>query len=548
MMVSAVTNPASASRLLQRLAGQLRPLGLTVSLFEPSGQAMLSPSFAGEFCRLMCGQKKVGLEAMSLLAQRACQEQSPCSGPGPCGCCILAVPMRQRRKLAAAVACFLVRRTPESEELARVCSQVHLDQAAAGDLARQVRLHDEASADVLGRMLDWLIQDEQAAEVAHEELAMLSTNLATTYEELSLLYRISGSVKVNQKADEFFQNLCRELIEVMGLQAAAVVLAPRPHSDEAEQVVHAGQLPLTPAQLAQVVRRYLAPRLTAGKPIVDNQFAQHAAHLGAKVEQIRTLVAVPLLSGGSSKGVLVGINKAAGEFDSPDIKLASSLSGQAAVFLENHHLYQDLQDLLMGVLHALTASIDAKDPYTCGHSRRVAVISRRLAEMSGFDPHHAQRIYLAGLLHDIGKIGMPESVLCKIGRLDELEYQKVKRHPEVGAMILKGIRQLEDVVPAILHHHERVDGRGYPSGLAGREVPPEALIVGLADSFDAMTSCRTYRSAMPLPAVLAEIRRGSGTQFDPRAVEHLLSLDLPAFLGELREISTAQAEAFGVNA
>jgi putative two-component system response regulator len=203
------------------------------------------------------------------------------------------------------------------------------------------------------------------------------------------------------------------------------------------------------------------------------------------------------------------------------------------VFLTNNMLYADLQDLLMGVLHALTATIDAKDPYTCGHSNRVAIISKRLAESMGLPAQRVQQIYLAGLMHDIGKIGVPESVLCNPGRLTPQEYEAVKKHPALGAKILGGIRQLDDVIAGILYHHERLDGRGYPQGLYGDEVPLDARIIGLADCFDAMSSDRTYRKALPLEAVVNEVRKCAGTQFAPEVVAHLLDWDLENLLKEL---------------
>jgi HD-GYP domain-containing protein (c-di-GMP phosphodiesterase class II) len=249
-------------------------------------------------------------------------------------------------------------------------------------------------------------------------------------------------------------------------------------------------------------------------------------------------VAAPLVISDQYHGAVIAFNKIDGEFDSADLKLISSISGQATIFLENRHLYEDVQDLLMGSLHALTASIDAKDPYTCGHSRRVAIVSRKLAQLFGFDEHHAERVYLAGLMHDVGKIGIPEAVLCKPGKLTSSEYKTMQRHPEIGATILSGIRQMEDLIPVILHHHERLDGGGYPAGLSSGEIPIEAMIVGLADSFDAMTSSRTYRNTMPLTAVITEIRRCSGTQFDPRLAELLLSLDLEDVLTQIRTTGT----------
>jgi len=457
---------------------------------------------------------------------------------------MIALPIRQRRRLIATmVACFPTRQTPDSEQFARACDMAHVDGQAMAELCRQAAVHDGSDAACIGAVLEWLIEDEQAKTVAEAELATLSAHLANTYEELSMLYRVSGSMKVTRSSTEFFDGICRELMGVIHLEATAVWLNRREPSEPADQLVYAGDLPVTREQLEHIVGHYLSPRLAAsGKAMVDNEFATHAAHLGDKAGRIRTLIAVPLMSADNFKGVLLGINKLAGEFDSIDQKLISSITSQAAVFVESYHLYEDLQDLLMGMLHALTASIEAKDRYTCGHARRVALASRKLAELSGFDAYRVGRLYLAGLLHDVGKIGIPETVLLKTGRLTDEEYATVKRHPEVGAGILGGIRQIEDIVPAVLHHHERPDGRGYPKGLAGSEIPVEALIVGLADSFDAMTSSRTYRSAMPLQAVMVEVRRCSGTQFDPALVEMLLSLDLAEFLDELREASAADAE------
>jgi HD-GYP domain-containing protein (c-di-GMP phosphodiesterase class II) len=242
---------------------------------------------------------------------------------------------------------------------------------------------------------------------------------------------------------------------------------------------------------------------------------------------------VPLISDRKPIGVLIGFNKCSGDFDSIDLKLISSIGSQTAIFLEYSRLYADMEDLLMGVLHAMTASIDAKDPYTCGHSQRVALISKRLAEACDLSADRVQRIYLAGLLHDVGKIGVPESLLRKPGKLTPEEYDMVKNHPVIGAKILGGIRQLEDVLVGIIAHHERLDGKGYPNGLKGEAVPLEGRILGLADCFDAMTSDRTYRKRLSLEETAEEIRRNVGTQLDAVLVEKLLSMDLKVFMDEL---------------
>ncbi|MDY6914507.1 MAG: HD domain-containing protein, partial [Planctomycetota bacterium] len=394
--------------------------------------------------------------------------------------------------------------------------------------------HSAEEADDFLRVLNWMLKREQSIQVSREELTNLSTNLAATYEELSLLYRVSGTMGVTQKPEEFLQNVCCELLEVMNIEAAVGIVYAHPPAIPRDIITVAGQIDWADEQIRNLATVHITPNFTDKNcAILDNEFAcTQNADLDREVSN---LIAMPLMADGAPMGMLVGLNKLAGEFDSVDLKLINAVGNQAVVFLANNRLYADLQDLLMGVLHALTATIDAKDPYTCGHSQRVAMVSKRIAAECGLPASKVQRIYLCGLLHDIGKIGVPESTLRKSGKLTDEEYDYVKRHPEIGAKILSGIRQLDDVIAGILTHHERPDGRGYPQGLSREELPIEGLIVGLADCFDAMSSDRTYRKAMPLEAVIQEIRGHAGTQFDPDVVEKFLAMDLEKFCQELKK-------------
>jgi HD-GYP domain-containing protein (c-di-GMP phosphodiesterase class II) len=230
-------------------------------------------------------------------------------------------------------------------------------------------------------------------------------------------------------------------------------------------------------------------------------------------------------------GLMVAINRIdKPDFDSTDVKLFNSVASGCAVFIENGRLFNDLKELFIGSLKALTSSIDAKDNYTRGHSERVAFISRwiaeRLAEKEPLDQERIHKIYLAGLLHDIGKIGIEEVVLRKDGALTKHEWDRIKAHPSIGASILNAIKQMRDIVPGVLSHHERVDGKGYPQGLSGEQIPLISKIVGLADSFDAMTSKRTYRDAKTLEEALVEIERGLGKQFDQNIGRVFLDSDV----------------------
>jgi putative nucleotidyltransferase with HDIG domain len=173
---------------------------------------------------------------------------------------------------------------------------------------------------------------------------------------------------------------------------------------------------------------------------------------------------------------------------------------------------------------ALSDALDAKDRYTAGHSRRVAEYSLCIAGNMKLEEKDLQLLKKSALLHDIGKIGVPDVILHKGSELTDEEFAAVKAHPEIGANILKPVEAFKDLVPAVYCHHERFDGKGYPRGIQGEDIPLNARIISVADSFDAMTSNRSYRSAFSREAALAEIERNKGVQFDPRIADIFIGL------------------------
>jgi putative nucleotidyltransferase with HDIG domain len=201
------------------------------------------------------------------------------------------------------------------------------------------------------------------------------------------------------------------------------------------------------------------------------------------------------------------------------LELASQTIGQQNEKLEAAS--QLVIERSTAALEALSATVDARDAYTAGHSRRVRAFSLVLGTELGLSAEELEMLSQAALLHDIGKIGVPDAVLLKEGALTQAEWLAMKSHPEEGARIIERLGYLDDVVPAIRHHHERLDGRGYPHGLHGDEIPLAARIIHVADSLDAMLTKRVYRGAMTLQATLDEIRRGTGTDFCPRCVRAL---------------------------
>lgn len=184
------------------------------------------------------------------------------------------------------------------------------------------------------------------------------------------------------------------------------------------------------------------------------------------------------------------------------------------------------QEELMSLVSALSQSLDARDPYTAFHSENVAYYSYEIAKAMKYSKKDCLNIYLGGLLHDVGKIGIPESVLNKPSRLTNEEFEQMKKHPEIGYQILKKIPYIRNngILDMVLYHHEKFDGGGYPRGLKEEEIPIFARIMCVADSFDAMTSQRVYRKKIDVDYAIQELKRGRGTQFDPQVVNVFLQL------------------------
>jgi HD-GYP domain-containing protein (c-di-GMP phosphodiesterase class II) len=176
----------------------------------------------------------------------------------------------------------------------------------------------------------------------------------------------------------------------------------------------------------------------------------------------------------------------------------------------------------MGPLFVLCAAIERRDPYTLGHSTRVTALARTIAARLRCERDELEALELGGPLHDIGKLTISDEVLLKPGRLDERELEQIRVHPAAGARLIRGVSSLRAALPCVLHHHERWDGGGYPDGLAGTEIPLSARILAVADAFDAMTSTRPYRDAMPAADAVDEVGRCAGTQFDPDATSAFL--------------------------
>ena len=235
-------------------------------------------------------------------------------------------------------------------------------------------------------------------------------------------------------------------------------------------------------------------------------------------------VSVPVLYRGELLGVLTFCNQRSNAFSKADMITVEALSSSIALGLRMGQIRKESNCHYLACIQGLINALEAKDPSTKGHSLRIAHFSREIGRSLSFSKDRRDRLEIAARLHDIGKIGLPEQILNKREPLTEEEWTLVRRHPAIGAEILHGIPALKDVSRLVEAHHERFDGRGYPHGLMGEDIPLESRIISVADTFDAMISIRPYRRQLTGEQALGEVCRSAGSQFDPRVVEAFKSI------------------------
>lgn len=398
--------------------------------------------------------------------------------------------------------------------------------------------------EALSEMLNLLAEKCCAVANAEGQVDMVSNELSRAYEELVLLHRLGTNMRISEADASFLQMACDNLTDIVAVEGVAILLEKTADNEKRFSLAAGSGMIDADDRMTAMVYTMLTKEIKCGKEMLLDS-SVYSPFKYSWPAGIRNIIALPLYGKDDSKvnftgkkgnknciiGLMIAVNRLEKpDFDSVDIKLFDSVANNCAVFVDNGRLFKDLKELFIGSLRALTSSIDAKDPYTRGHSERVAFISRwiaeKIAEREPVTDEMINRVYLAGLLHDIGKVGISEKVLCKNGKLTEQEFSRIKMHPSIGADILGGIKQIRDIVPGVLHHHERVDGRGYPGGLVDKQISMIGKIIGLADSFDAMTSKRTYRNAMTVDEAIDEINRGLGTQFDRKIGEIFIENDI----------------------
>ncbi|RMH29864.1 MAG: HD-GYP domain-containing protein [Planctomycetota bacterium] len=513
--------PGTHQPVPRELVARCHELGLLTWRLDANGLPMEEPD-APELLAMWMSSKQFRAELTTLASAWSGMDTPQAVEPRPGMWVFPFEEVHRRRRTGYVVAIGFGREILESDLLEPSCVGGSLQLSAVRhQLAAHATLN-ERCAQHLSSSLRWMFNDLTRSTKDTQTIGGFTEQLGFAYETVTMLCELGRSMGSIDDPMSFIRAVAESLAETLQYGWVAVRL-----TDENGDKVHQyGSVRLDDGELGVTIARIDSgePDAVAGSTQIYG-VDDPSSRLGPQV------VCHPIERAGKRFGMIIAGGKAG---DDPQVstyetKSFESLTGLLGAFLENVGLYEEQRQTFLGTIRAMSGALDAKDRYTRGHSDRVAHLSEGIARSLGFDEDEAKRVHLAGILHDIGKIGVPESVLCKPGRLTDEEFGKIKLHPEIGHEILKGIPSLRDVLPGVLHHHERYDGRGYPHGLAGEDIPLLARIIGVADTFDAMSSNRAYHSKMPREVVLAEIRKCSGSQFDPRVAEAFLTLDLSEY-------------------
>ncbi|MCH2134578.1 MAG: FHA domain-containing protein [Phycisphaerales bacterium] len=376
----------------------------------------------------------------------------------------------------------------------------------------------------------------ETVEISSDSIDFSPVELSEDLDRNRLASLLAFSQDIHDATDEdsLFQAVLQAVADGTSFEDGCVVSPPDEHGDIDLLAAHGALAGAGPERFSFTLLRMAA----SGRPARFVASSQTAAESLQRLD-VLAAVSAPLKTGDAVASVLyvdttdVSLD---GEVIQRDLDFVIALAQLASVAISNlarseleRRFAEARSNMFEGTVRALASAIDAKDPYTRGHSDRVSWLSEALARTLGHDQQAIETARVCGQVHDVGKIGVPEAVLVKPDRLTDEEFDQVKQHPDIGHRILHDIPAMKGVLGGVKHHHERWDGKGYPDGLAGESIPELGRLVAVVDAFDAMRSARAYRDGRDSATVLEEIRKCAGTQFDPRMAEAFLKIDLAPY-------------------
>lgn len=390
---------------------------------------------------------------------------------------------------------------------------------------------DRYPVTIQGEVIGWVRGNDKAALLAsllsyHAEIEFERKNLGSEtlhkYKEITLLYEMADKIPACMDRKEIAGFLIEQIRQVIRFDSVSILLLDK-ELETLEVVASLGDEYETGSHV--VPAGIMGSVWASGKGEIVNDAAADPRFVRGST-RVSSLMCAPLKSKETMTGVIKLSSAEPVVYTAEDLKLFTTLASQAAVQIENSALYLQLKDAFYTMVYTLAETIEKRDPYTGNHTKRVMEYSLALGRTLGLTEEELTRLELAAVLHDVGKIGVPDNVLLKEGKLNDDEFRQIKLHTTHGEEILCKISQLSDIIPGVKHHHERFDGRGYPDGLAGGQIDITARIIAVADSFDAMTTDRPYRKGFAFEEAFEELRRNAGTQFDPEVVNAFFASDV----------------------
>ena len=521
--MTATIKPKNRPTVPPEFVDRCRELGLVTWRLDLNGMPVEDPA-APELLSLWLSSRPVRGVLTELASGWSAQSAPAPANPVPGMWVYPFEELHRRRRTGYFVAIGFGPAIMESDLLEPASVGGSLQLGAVRHALHEFTTIDEPSALRLGSTLSWMHRDLVGGYKDAETIDGFTEQLATAYEAVTMLCELGRAMGSINDPGSFVRSTGEQV--ALTLQYRWVGIALDGEGGAPEKIFQVGGTRLDESHVRGMLGRLAqqTPTATAGTTDI-HQIADPASDLAPQ------LVCHPIERNGRRYGLMIAGGKMGEDpqVSTYETKSIESVCGLLGAFMENAGLYEEQRMSFLGTIRAMSGALDAKDRYTRGHSDRVAHLSAEIAAALGFSPEQVEQVRIAGIVHDVGKIGVPEAVLCKPGRLTDEEFDKIKLHPEIGFRILEGIPGLQSILPGVLHHHERFDGKGYPHGLAGENIPLLARIIGVADTFDAMSSNRAYRSKMPREVVLAEIRKCSGTQFDPRVADAFLGLPLDEY-------------------
>jgi HD-GYP domain-containing protein (c-di-GMP phosphodiesterase class II) len=379
--------------------------------------------------------------------------------------------------------------------------------------------------------------NDEVVELRQEHEAFLR-QVTNDFEELTFLRGMASLLEVSDLTFDFVA-MAKAMLptlkplvdsDALVLVTADALTTRSEQGGASELCVWCGARCLDDQLCLKLVQRFR--QSASHQPVVKNYFNRIPD--GSEFVGLHSFIMVPIASGDVTIGWLLALNRnnernnnveelpwelSYLEFGTHEATLMSSSAAILATHARNVQLFKERENLLVSIVRALVSAVEAKDEYTRGHSERVALYGRCIAQQMGLDETYCEQLYLSGLLHDVGKIGVQDAILSKAGPLTDDEFEEIKKHPDKGWQILRDLTPLKYVLDGILHHHEQFDGRGYPDRLAGSNIPLQGRILAVADAYDAMTSDRPYRQGMPHEKAESILKTGAGKQWDADIVE-----------------------------